>query len=1177
MGSEESKPIVDPPEDWEPKGATKSFEIISPCSDLSNPSDFNRVRYNPHPPHPQQLQYQNQPPHRHGAAEATSTPFSPNAKSLSRRVVNKNNLPIAVKVRKSSSTSGDGKGEVLPPGAFYFPTKESERRLDRGLGFVKKERRSDQAANLEKHKDGNNKENKFHRASRQAAKKMMIKKEIAVKMITACLDERSNRREEEDGGDVDDEPKLISAEELTMARPRVERKPSTSTARSRRRSEQIGDVPLRKFKKDSEMQKGNNEISDHNEKYDMDADEIMMENQRNQMERVTSAALHQEDAYFDRLSLSSSANHGSSPFVNNGVACNRVTSILRSSLPASVDTPIDSPVSDMFSANNSTPDMRDNEALIETMTNNNNSSPVSSLMRFYTNTGPMDSSPESYCSDEEEADAQVQVFSDEQSDTEITESEDLKRQSHETHSSLYTAESKSYKKVNGKDLKLLVHDDKGIHQKESDIFSYHRPEEKKVNARNIAKSRMKSKDREPKMSKLESLFRPILPALSTDDAQSLSSYDPYEIKVTESAPGVIQASNYISLGLRNNELAKLSPSMSVLSIDTQQDPSPSLAKHMVSNQAQHNGEFLFADDYGRVVIAQDPNKVRDSAATFSISTAGARSRFTQRSTQKGVDIPMKGFKETDDGSVDHHSYRSERRVRFSEDSTPLSKETDLDGVEEVSDVEGDSLDAAESFSEAEETSEKLGNEEFEERVDNEEFEERVESNLSGIIEDINEEAEVSVEHEDLEFDQMNYHQIRKKFGTATACGGSFAESIDLPHIENKLSNLSETASCRSRKSSESAQSVRTHRTIDSIPEEDEKVEQSPDDTSIHWTYNETGVTPYVEGKSTANATKSPYYRFKDAKNKFNTQDLPRRKSPGKGRSPKNTKVVKRRSSISTASPAKILRQGSGGLVSTRVQELNSRVTEIRKLKRMRKKMKNPRLHTHNFDNKQPVRNRALLNYKTSTFSANTGKSNNVMAAKFNVIPDVDDDEDSVFSSGTNDISDSKKEDVEDDDATQCSRMSEMTGVTSVATVRQIRDHTSTAMLRCSMSSRTTASSGFINIKKQVFRGSDGTRSLTSNRSNRSESTTLSSIIHKENENYLPFRATSHHIVKPSEQHFGAPPASHYLPPNKEPPVQAMKWRTLAAAAAEKDALKASCSKPKKTLGTRSNNCEQYHL
>ena len=1164
MGSEESKPIVDPPEDWEPKGATKSFEIISPCSDLSNPSDFNRVRYNPHPPHPQQLRYQNQPPH-HRAAEA-STPFSPNAKPLSRKGY-KNNLPIAVKVRKSrsSSTSGDGKGEVLPPGAFYFPTKESERRLDRGLGFVKKERRSDQAANLEKHKDGNNKENKFQRVSRQAAKKIMIKKKIALKMIIACLDEKSNRREE-DGGDVDDEPKLISAEELTMARPREERKPSTSTARSRRRSEQIEDVPLRKFKKDSEMQKGNNDISD-NVKYDMDADEIMMENQRNQMERATSAALHQEDAYFDRLSLSSSANHGSSPFVNNGVACNRVTSILRSSLPDSIDTPINSPISDMFSANNSIPDMRDNEALLDTTKNNINSSPVSSLMRFYTNTGPMDSSsPESYCSDENEADTQVQVFSDEQSDTETPESEDLKRQSHETHSSLYTAESKSYKKVDGKDLKLLVHDDKVNHQEESDIFPHLRPEVKKVSAKNIAKSRKKSEDKEPKMSKLESLFRPILPALSTDDAQSLSSYDPYEIKVTESAPGVIQAANYISLGLRNNELAKLSPSMSILSIDSQQDPSPSLAKHMVSNQAQRNGEFLFANDYGPVVIAQDPNKLRGSATTFSISTAAARSRFSQRSTQKGVDIPMRGFKETDDGSVDHYSHRSERHVRFSEDSTPLSKETDLDGVEDVSDVEGDLLDAVESFAEAEETLEKL---------DSEEYEQRVESNLSGIIEDTNEDTEISVEHEDLEVDQMNYHQIRKKFGTTTACGGSFAESIDLPHFENKLSNLSDTASCRGRKSSESAQSVRTHRTIDSIPEEDEKVDQSPDDTSIHWTYNETGVTPYVEGKSTANATKSPYYRFKDAKNKFNTQDLPRRKSPGKGRSPKNTKVVKRRSSISAASPAKILRQGSGGLVSTRIHELNSRVTEIRKLKRMRKKMKNPRLHTHNFDNKQPVRNRALINYKTSTFSANTGMSNSLMAAKFNVIPDVDDDEDSLFSSGTSDIADSKKEDVEDDDATQCSRMSEMTGVTSVATVRQIRNHTTTAMLRCSMSSGTTASSGFMNIKKQVFRGSDGTISLKSNRSNRSESTTLSSIIHKENENYLPFRETSHHIVKPSEQHFGAPPASHYLPPSKEPPVQAMKWRTLAAAAAEKDALKASCSKPKRTLATRSNNCKQY--
>eukprot|EP00536_Pseudo-nitzschia_multiseries_P015921 jgi/Psemu1/312591/fgenesh1_kg.982_\ len=139
----------------------------------------------------------------------------------------------------------------------------------------------------------------------------------------------------------------------------------------------------------------------------------------------------------------------------------------------------------------------------------------------------------------------------------------------------------------------------------------------------------------------------------------------------------------------------------------------------------------------------------------------------------------------------------------------------------------------------------------------------------------------------------------------------------------------------------------------------------------------------------------------------------------------------------------------------------------------------------------------------------------------------------------------------------------MTGVTSIATIRQQRNSRG-----ISMSSRSTTSSGLSNLKKQVFRASEGTNSVVSI----SDSTTMSSIIHKENENYLPFRSTST-VVKPSEQHFGAPQQALRLTPSKGTP--AMKWRSLAAAAAEKDALKASAAKPRKGLAVRSVN-SAYH-
>jgi hypothetical protein len=252
---------------------------------------------------------------------------------------------------------------------------------------------------------------------------------------------------------------------------------------------------------------------------------------------------------------------------------------------------------------------------------------------------------------------------------------------------------------------------------------------------------------------------------------------------------------------------------------------------------------------------------------------------------------------------------------------------------------------------------------------------------------------------------------------------------------------------------------------------------------------------------------------------------------------------------------------------------------------MRKKKTNPRLHTHNFDNTQPVRSRALINYKTNFGSADLQKSNNMMAAKFNMIPDVgDDDDDSTTFSPVNNQKltvSSGKEYAEDDDVSRntedddVSRMSEVTGATfatvrqqraSIATVRQQRGSVATVQQQrglpiykqrdsseVSMASRTTASSGLTNVKKQVFRKSDGTRSIQSTSNN----TTLSTLIH--NENTI---ASTKTIL---------------APPTRGTPL--MKWRTLAAAAAEKDSLKmSSTKKPRKKLGTRNMNvANQYEI
>lgn len=92
----------------------------------------------------------------------------------------------------------------------------------------------------------------------------------------------------------------------------------------------------------------------------------------------------------------------------------------------------------------------------------------------------------------------------------------------------------------------------------------------------------------------------------------------------------------------------------------------------------------------------------------------------------------------------------------------------------------------------------------------------------------------------------------------------------------------------------------------------------------------------------------------------------------------------------------------------------------------------------------------------------------------------------------------------------------------------------------------TASSRFFS----TLRRDDSLRSLAESRkSNASGSTTLSAIIQKENLSYLPFRHEA--PVKPSELRHHAAPGALNLSPLQRTPMQASKWRTLAAAAHEK--------------------------
>src|SRR6056300_168438 len=102
MGSETSKP-VQPPEDWAKDG--DQFRIISPMSDISNPSDINRV-YNSVP-----------------RSETKIT--DPN-----RRVSN-----TVTRALVSSNPHSD----IPAPSAFYFPNSDAQRGFRNSNGKQGKE------------------------------------------------------------------------------------------------------------------------------------------------------------------------------------------------------------------------------------------------------------------------------------------------------------------------------------------------------------------------------------------------------------------------------------------------------------------------------------------------------------------------------------------------------------------------------------------------------------------------------------------------------------------------------------------------------------------------------------------------------------------------------------------------------------------------------------------------------------------------------------------------------------------------------------------------------------------------------------------------------------------------------------------------------------------------------
>lgn len=1089
MGSETSK--LEAPEEFGQSG--NQFQIVSPKSDLSCPSDIHRIN--------RLRSLQNQHP------KSVPVVADPNrrmsrtiTKTLSQHQVKSTDVPP-------------------PPSHFYFPTKESERAIERKENLARP----------------SEKENERPKLMFEKTKKMLKKTQAA---MAGCF-------AEDQVVDLEAQNRLEETKHY----------PVLGIARKV--------LPSR-----------SNHVSDHDVKLSSTAPKdsnALLKGTKDYPEYVKSpsAALHQADDYFTRLS---GGGKDESPYVENkGFHANTIS--------LAMEEP-DTPVSNLFankredrSASTRTEDSIIGSSLAESDVQRKHHSPSpgkaekqvgfmspsNSAFEYQKAIGTVAETPGYYPDDDDED--TYPIFSDEAGASEPV-------------TALATiAEKADDESSSTSDLR----------RQKTNAVSAFRPRQQ------VAYPLTDDELIDRKVSKLESLFRPVLPSLSADDAQT-SGYDPWEIKVTESAPTVMTEGDYgvVSKTRRSGSsdfrrISKVnSHSPSMLSIDSQLDASPAMSRGTVSKQAQHNSEFLFAVD-GKKMITHG-RKDRESDM-FSISTISARSRLPDHMGTKAVHIPhKKNIVSHDDESL--YSKGSNQRVRFSlldavSVSVGLAPKESID----VPTIESTMSDLSASQGRRSSISDTRSATSINKRSANKDTSSLETVPLTG-----------PKDSKKSHSSHLRFQSAKNKFQ---------AQTVDVPQIPNKISDLSDdTEDAKGRTSAGSFKSL-----PEPIPEETEiempeSVSGKSHTTQIHWSYSIkdgeiSAATPYF-GKDAKHATKSPYVRFENAKNKFNGKDstVPVKKETAMVK--KETAVVKKKSPYKSPRSLRA-KQGfaiprelkPGGSVASKVLELNQRVVEA-KLDRKKHRWTKSNPRKYGVIESNAVRTRAIVQYKTDVVGLD--KINYMSAAKFNQIP-IDDDDSTI---GSHADSHSKKSvkflepapllkltsgkhtldpEYDDEEASKFSPgdLSKLTADTaSLATARQIRsyipnNYSAAPTSRVSGETTSTTSSGFTNVKKQVFRGSVSSSSVSMpSVASHGESTTMSSILDKENSNYMSFRASAK-TVKPSEQAIVSK-ADLYLSPTQRTPMQAQKWRNLAAAAHQRDSQKKQINgKARKGLSVKNGN------
>ena len=386
---------------------------------------------------------------------------------------------------------------------------------------------------------------------------------------------------------------------------------------------------------------------------------------------------------------------------------------------------------------------------------------------------------------------------------------------------------------------------------------------------------------------------------------------------------------------------------------------------------------------------------------------------------------------------------------------------------------------------------------------------------------------------------------------------------------------------------------------------------------VQWSYRtdpEGGlstVTPALKGALSKHTTNSPFLRFKAAKSKFSvtngTKAVPVKASPAKikrklsgGSVSRSVPVEEVQQEQVPPSPPKMMeekRSSSGSGVSSRIQELNQKVVRVQQEKRLRKKYerrtaRNPR--RFQVSGEPLIRTQTIVPYKLKL----------PPIAKFTLSADISDDDSSIvsqesqgtltdrvvnvdeaerqFSAQSNRmLGELVQEEEEEDDLTNFTRDS--------ATVETVRQQPSSSIglyqqgfhRRTSEATVSTSSSGWSRIRKNVFHtGSVGRLSDHSSQfMSDDNSTTMSSIIDKENSTYLPFRHATN-TVKPSEQRVSE--RHDDAPTTQKGNVEPSKWRSLAAAAQAKGpttskSFNVKTAGARKVFGERSVNHQGSHV